>query len=57
MEITKNVHAVKIPFQVKTELGTLDRFVYSYLVTGEQVCLIDSGVVASEGVIFFKPGV
>ena len=52
MEITKNVHAVKIPFQVKTELGTLDRFVYSYLVTGEQVCLIDSGVVASEGVIF-----
>ena len=52
MEITKNVHAIKIPFQVKTELGTLDRFVYSYLVTGEQVCLIDSGVVASEGVIF-----
>ncbi len=52
MEITKNVHAIKIPFQVKTEIGTLDRFVYSYLVTGEQVCLIDSGVVASEGVIF-----
>jgi len=52
MEITKNVHAIKIPFQVKTELGTLDRFVYSYLVNGEQVCLIDSGVVASESVIF-----
>ena len=52
MEITKNVHAIKIPFQVKTELGTLDRFVYSYLVNGEHVCLIDSGVVASESVIF-----
>ena len=52
MQITEHVHAIKIPFQIKTELGVLDRFVYSYLVYGEQVCLIDSGVVSSEGVIF-----
>lgn len=52
MQITKHVHAIKIPFQVKTELGTLDRFVYSYLICGENICLIDSGVVSSEDVIF-----
>ncbi|MGB9979963.1 MBL fold metallo-hydrolase [Methanobacterium sp.] len=52
MEITKHIHAIKIPFQVKTELGVLDRFVYSYLVHCENICLIDSGVVSSEGVIF-----
>lgn len=52
MQIRKQIHAIKIPFQVKTELGVLDRFVYSYLIHGENVCLIDSGVVSSEGVIF-----
>jgi glyoxylase-like metal-dependent hydrolase (beta-lactamase superfamily II) len=52
MQITKHVHAIKIPFQVKTELGTLERFVYSYIICGENICLIDSGVASSEGVIF-----
>ncbi len=52
MQITKHVHAIKIPFQVKTKLGVLDRFVYAYLVHGENICLIDSGVVSSEDVIF-----
>lgn len=52
MQITKHVHAIKIPFQVKTDSGVLERFVYSYLITGKQICLIDSGVVSSEGVIF-----
>lgn len=52
MQITKHIYAIKIPFQVKTELGALDRFVYSYLIHGETVCLIDSGVVSSEDVIF-----
>lgn len=52
MQITEHVHAIKIPFQVKTESGVLDRFVYAYLIHGEEVCLIDSGVVGSEDVIF-----
>ncbi|WP_414468409.1 MBL fold metallo-hydrolase [Methanobacterium sp. ACI-7] len=52
MQIIENVHAIKIPFQVKTDSGILERFVYSYLITGKQICLIDSGVISSEGVIF-----
>ncbi|MGF7118699.1 MBL fold metallo-hydrolase [Methanobacterium oryzae] len=52
MQITKQVHAIKIPFQVKTDLGVLERFVYSYLIIGKQIYLIDSGVVSSENVIF-----
>jgi hydroxyacylglutathione hydrolase len=52
MQITNNVHAIKIPFQVKTDSGVLERFVYSYLITGENTVLIDSGVVSSEEIIF-----
>ncbi len=52
MQITKHVHSIKIPFQVKTDSGTLNRFVYSYLLVGKKAYLIDSGVVSSEGVIF-----
>ncbi len=52
MQITKHVHAIKIPFQVKTDSGILERFVYSYLIIGDKICLIDSGVVSSEEVIF-----
>jgi glyoxylase-like metal-dependent hydrolase (beta-lactamase superfamily II) len=52
MQITKHVHSIKIPFQVKTDSGILERFVYSYLILGDEVCLIDSGVVSSESVIF-----
>lgn len=52
MKITEHVHAIKIPFQVKTESGTLERFVYSYLIFGDEICLIDSGVSSSENFIF-----
>lgn len=52
MKIGEHVHAIKIPFQVKTESGILDRFVYSYLIRGEELCLIDSGVASSEIMIF-----
>lgn len=62
MQITKHVHAIKIPFQLKIDTGILDRFVYSYLITGETLVLIDSGVKGSEEIIFdymndlgFKP--
>lgn len=51
MHITKHVHAIKIPFRVKTDSGILNRFVYSYVVCGEDICLIDSGVSSSEGLI------
>lgn len=54
MQINKHVHAVKIPFTITTPLGVMiDRFVYVYLIYGTNgVCLIDSGVAASERTIF-----
>lgn len=52
MQISSLIHAVRIPFTVPTPLGTIERFVYVYLVCGEKVTLIDSGVAGSEAVIF-----
>ena len=52
MQITCHVHALKIPFTVPTPLGAIERFVYIYLVCGEQVTLIDSGVAGAEQAIF-----
>jgi len=53
MQVTEHVHAVKIPFQVRSPTGrAIDRFVYVYLIFGEKICLIDSGVAGSERVIF-----
>ncbi|MCK7504836.1 MAG: MBL fold metallo-hydrolase [Desulfobacterales bacterium] len=40
MQVTEHVHALKIPFP-----GT-NRFVYLYLIIGEKICLIDSGILA-----------
>lgn len=53
MQMTKNVHALKIPFQVPISPGkAVERFVYVYLIYGERICLIDTGVATSEKVIF-----
>ena len=54
MKITPHIQAVRIPFEVPIAPGKiLDRFVYSYIVSGkEQICLIDSGVSGSEKLIF-----
>jgi hydroxyacylglutathione hydrolase len=45
MQVTEHVHAVKIPFP-----GT-SRFVYVYLIYGEKICLIDSGILAGREII------
>ncbi len=53
MQITDNIHALKIPFQIPVGPGrTLERFVYAYIVTGREIRLIDSGVQHSYGIIF-----
>ncbi len=52
MQISKYVHALKIPFEIKTDTGVLERFVYSYLIAGDTLVLIDSGVKNSEEIIF-----
>ncbi len=44
---------MKIPFCVTTPSGVvIERFVYSYLLYGSEICLIDTGVASSEQVIF-----
>jgi hydroxyacylglutathione hydrolase len=53
MKVTEHIHAIKIPFKLMVSEGkTLDRFVYAYLIYGESICLIDSGVSGSHSMIF-----
>jgi hydroxyacylglutathione hydrolase len=53
MQITDHIHALKIPFQIPVGPGkTLERFVYVYLILGQEICLIDSGVKDSDSFIF-----
>lgn len=53
MQVSKSVHAIKIPFKLEVGPGkTLDRFVYAYLIYGKQICLVDSGVSGSTDLIF-----
>lgn len=53
MKITPHIHAIKIAFQIPIAPGKkLDRFVYSYVISRNKSCLIDSGVSGSEGGIF-----
>jgi glyoxylase-like metal-dependent hydrolase (beta-lactamase superfamily II) len=53
MQISDRIHALKIPFQIAIRSGDkVPRFVYVYLIHGEKMCLIDSAVASSEGVIF-----
>jgi hypothetical protein len=52
MQLTEHIHALKIPFQVRTPLGTaVPRFVYAYLIYGKKIYVIDSGVASSENAI------
>ena len=52
MQITDHVHALKIPFQITDPSGQkIDRFVYAYLIYGQKIYLIDSGVASSEKII------
>ncbi len=53
MQITPAIHALRLPFKVPIAPGiALDRFVYSYLVYGETITLIDTGVAGCERQIF-----
>lgn len=53
MQVTEHVHALKIPFSLTTDSGiVVERFVYSYLIYGKDVCLVDCGVASSEQAIF-----
>jgi len=53
LQITKNIHALKIPFHLIEPSGRrIDRFVYVYIIYGKKICLIDSGVASGDKVIF-----
>jgi glyoxylase-like metal-dependent hydrolase (beta-lactamase superfamily II) len=53
MQITPSIHALKHQFQIMAAPGiVLDRFVYSYIISGETITLIDTGVAGCERTIF-----
>jgi hydroxyacylglutathione hydrolase len=53
MEITKNIHSLKHLFYIEVSPEVkLERFVYSYIVFDDEICLIDSGVKGCEATIF-----
>lgn len=52
MQVTEHIHALKIPFKLRVGPDkTVDRFVFGYLIFGDEICLIDSGVAGSDGMI------
>ena len=48
MQITDTIHALTIPFTVSTPAGPIHRTVTVYLICGQEVTLIDSGVAGCE---------
>ncbi len=48
MKITDTIHAIRHPFRLHLGEGRYaERFVYSYLIVGKTICLIDTGVAAT----------
>lgn len=53
MQVTERIHAIKIPFKVPISLEeSIDRFAFVYLVFGDKIHLIDSGVAGAESTIW-----
>jgi len=53
MQVTPSIHAIRHSFRIPIGPGmNLDRFVYSYLVYGNTITLIDTGVAGCEKEIF-----
>ncbi len=53
MQITPSIHAIKHSFGIPIAPGfSLNRTVYSYLIYGEMITLIDTGVAGCETQIF-----
>ncbi len=53
MQVTERMHAIKIPFKVPvSQEMSIDRFAFVYLVFGDKIHLIDSGVAGAEEIIW-----
>jgi hydroxyacylglutathione hydrolase len=52
MKVTDTIHAIRHPFRLSLGEGRFaERFVYSYLIVGKTICLIDTGVAATAPLI------
>jgi hypothetical protein len=52
MQVAGHIHAIRIPFKIPISPDKeIDRDVYSYIVFGEKVTLVDCGVKGSEAMI------
>lgn len=53
MKVTESIHALEIPFKVPVAPEIhVDRIVFVYLIFGNKITLIDSGVAGAESIIF-----
>ena len=53
MQVTEHLHALRIPFKIPiSPEKVIERDVYSYIVFGDKIALIDSGVMGAETMIF-----
>jgi hydroxyacylglutathione hydrolase len=53
MQVTEHFHALRIPFKIPIAPGKLtERVVYSFIIFGDEITLIDSGVSGAETIIF-----
>jgi glyoxylase-like metal-dependent hydrolase (beta-lactamase superfamily II) len=53
MQVTKRIHAIRIPFKVPlSPERSIDRFAFVYLVFGNKIHLVDSGVAGAESTIW-----
>ena len=52
MKLTESIHALEIPFKVPVAPKVhIDRTVFTYLIFGKKITLIDSGVAGAESII------
>lgn len=53
MQVTEHIHALKIPFKIPINPEkVIDRDVYSYIVFGNKITLVDTAVMGAETIIF-----
>ena len=53
MQVTKRIHALKIPFTIPVSKEiTIERFAFVYLLVGEKIHVIDSGVAGAQSLLW-----
>ncbi len=52
MQVAESIHALRIPFTISTPMGPVERFVNVFIIYGQKLCLIDTGIAAAHSMIF-----